>query len=364
MMPATPNGVTRARRLEGPADALQYALGRGLIAADEFVRADLQVSDLKLRHRAFVVTRGPRKALFMKQVGSADPLVALPFEHELAFYDYVRDAGPGLALADLVPKPLDVDHRDAVLTLEFMSATDLQTPWLSGSGVFPPSAGLAGQALGRLHSEASRARRLDAFPSYRQPPGPLVVAQLPPSGAPAPIAAVLRHLHRNPQMLQLVDELRRGWRLLTVVHGDIRFTNVLTTTTEARLIDWEHADIGDPAWDVGGMIQPFMGAWVHAMPDHGWSQPSDGVASQPFSVLRPALRQFWSEYRSASPLTDAEAASFLVLATRHAGARLLQTAWEAARSDGHLGSRSLACLQLSHAALTNAAAMLHWLGLA
>ena len=46
----------------------------------------------------------------------------------------------------------------------------------------------------------------------------------------------------------------------TVVHGDVRFANILVTAApiEVRLVDWETSGRGDHRWDLAGVLQEYL----------------------------------------------------------------------------------------------------------
>ncbi len=115
--------------------------------------------------------------------------------------------------------------------------------------------------------------------------------------------------------------LRHEYRFSSVIHGDARLENILLIepaaglgVKEIRLVDWELASIGDPAWDIAAVIQHYAVA-------HLWSEPPGRPPVLPYR----ALDAFWSAYEAArgqAPQDERRRAMSL------AGARLIQSAYE------------------------------------
>lgn len=70
-------------------------------------------------------------------------------------------------------------------------------------------------------------------------------------------------LKKKPHMIKVFSVLREEWYHSppTLLHGDLKHSNILVKWNEDNsaiakltLIDWEMACIGDPLWDVAGMI--------------------------------------------------------------------------------------------------------------
>lgn len=85
----------------------------------------------------------------------------------------------------------------------------------------------------------------------------------------APATAVL--LREAALDSELVAGLRAGramWQPMALIHADLKHDNILLATSEhgvkAKILDWEMARIGDPAWDLAGIC-----ARLAAMSDDG-----------------------------------------------------------------------------------------------
>lgn len=127
-----------------------------------------------------------------------------------------------------------------------------------------------------------------------------MAALLAPSSLTAELASHFAALEERP-------------RLITLVHGDVRWENCLVQADpgSVRLIDWETAGMGDPAWDVAGVIQEHLRFRI--------------VRPHLSAALDVSLEAFLASYRAHTPRTWLP---ILTSARRLAGARLIQTALE------------------------------------
>ena len=119
---------------------------------------------------------------------------------------------------------------------------------------------------------------------------------------------ILRILQTHGGFGEHIDRLKRSWRPETVIHGDIRFDNVLVRAlrgddedeaVDLWIVDWEMVRIGDPAWDLAGAFQDFLILWVSSMPlsDELTTEEMTARARVPLDDLRSASRALWAAYR-------------------------------------------------------------------
>lgn len=126
-------------------------------------------------------------------------------------------------------------------------------------------------------------------------------------------AQLVEEARRVPGFFEAIDQARRDWRRETVVHGDVRWDNLLVAAGAAqgpnmnfRLIDWETLGAGDPAWDVASQLSEYVRMWttpVQARPpnarvDLRSVDPEDPDVLIPFprESFRNSAAAFWGAY--------------------------------------------------------------------
>jgi aminoglycoside phosphotransferase (APT) family kinase protein len=171
--------------------------------------------------------------------------------------------------------------------------------------------------------------------------------------APAQLS-VIQALQSTPSVVAALDRLRDEWRPTRLVHGDFKWSNVLVHEDGAGLpvglllLDWEMAQLGDPAWDVGAVLHAFIAEAVLGLEltDGTSSEAAAGLLGTLLPRLLSAHRDFWSGYLAATRLTDADAEALLQRLPSHVAARLLKSAYEWSQAEVRMPRSAAAILQL------------------
>jgi aminoglycoside phosphotransferase (APT) family kinase protein len=140
-----------------------------------------------------------------------------------------------------------------------------------------------------------------------------------------------------PELSEHLAQLRSIWKPGCLVHGDLRWDNVIVFPGEARrsadpplrIVDWELAAVGDPCWDIGAVFAAFLGIWLETAPIAG-SDPEAylSLARFPLARTRPALAAFWYAYAERMGLVEHDRREWMLRAVRYSAARVVQTAFE------------------------------------
>ncbi len=310
-----------------------YLLKRRLVSRRAIVAGRLHVSDVSSRNRNFRVSGGPGESYLLKQGIAADSAHSL--RNEVALYR--RLSGAGAAGANAVPRLHGYDRRRGILILEWIAGgTDLDA--LHGRRGRCPAvlAAAQGRALAAIHAVARDGEAL------REDPPWVLALHRPPLEALRYLSAasvtLVRHLQADERLGAAFDALREGWRPDVLVHRDVKWANCIAhprpggvRPTRIRLVDWEMAGWGDPAFDVGSALSDFAAFGLDAGP----------------GAVRPAAAAFWDAYVRACGLGDAAAVALLERSVRFAGARLVQSAYEHTQETTVMSPRVLRLVDLA-----------------
>jgi aminoglycoside phosphotransferase (APT) family kinase protein len=154
----------------------------------------------------------------------------------------------------------------------------------------PEVASWFGEALGTWHLGATSLRGLSG-----PTPWLLLIGteqRLPVLDSEAELKELVARILADPTLRTVMDRVREEWRRLTVIHGDIRFANVMVRTSppSVRFVDWETSGLGDPLWDVAGAVQEYIS--VGAAGGNEFAE----------SPAEPAVIAFLAAYRQACDL--------------------------------------------------------------
>jgi len=336
------------------ADVMPYLLERDLISARAVVDGGLRIVDMSRRNRVFVVTADGEPGLVVKQPSDADDDGV---RHEAVVLERLRAADHRLAAR--LPAPVSYDPAAGVLVLEAApDAQDLRERHAHGR-FSRELAAQAGQTLALLHAMAPA--------TLGDHEGPLNLSWALQLHRPSLKAAqhmtgaaseLVRTIQRSQELCAALDELHASWRDDAVIHGDIRWDNVLTgrapTGTSPRrsrllLVDWESAGRGDPSLDLGAFFGEYLYAWLRSIPIVDPEDPGRLLAhaGRPLARMRPALSAFWLSYARHSSAAAPELGRLLRRAASCAAVRVLTCAFEGSASRHELPGSAYFALQLS-----------------
>ena len=328
----------QAPGLEG-SRVLDFLLKRGWLDRSVAVDGDVQVVAGDGRHRHFRVERpSGESGLFVKQVKSRDPLTVACLEREAACCRLAATEPGFAALRGHVPALKGYDPYHHVLCVELFQGAPTFTAFHGASGSLPADlAAQVGTVLGDWHRDlrlkTGDARFGGLFPARLPWILDLQSSPLQTTHPQGPGALFVANTLRSDAALRgAFSELARSYTPSCLIHGDLKWDNLLVVQGEdgpsVRFVDWEIADIGDPLWDVAGVMQSYLLAWLLSMP-LGSSLPGaqmEARARYPLASVQKALQAFWRAYADARALQDEPAE--LLRALRFTAGRLAQTTYE------------------------------------
>lgn len=252
----------------GP-ELVQYLLEQGLLSRATVVRNGFELEPVGRRNHNFRVCTGGRDGVFVKQVQRPEPGAWHTLWREAVLYAQVDRSARLHSLRDLLPRVLSADGaRGTVVTALVPESRTLLE--VSGDDAQPSGVWFAhiGAALMMVHGAA---HLLVLEPDLRPhlPSGIPWILELPlrpgvltgsVSGPAAPLFLTL--LGGFPALWSGLAATRLGWQADVVMHGDLRWDNVLLSggAEDGRVVfaDWELFDIGDSAWDVAALVRDWV----------------------------------------------------------------------------------------------------------
>ncbi len=313
-----------------PNDLVHYLLERGLLTREAVIDGGVMVIPAARRNNNFSVVADAGPSYFVKSMLPGAAQAQETLRQEATLYGIARATEALAPLREVLPEYHLYDPQRSLIILGYLRGSRTLSELHAQSGGAPEwAAELTGRALGAVHrAGASALPGLDPASFKRQTPWALSLHQITPTfGQPGSQLQTL--LLSYPEFGEALDTMRNGWRVNSVIHGDMKFDNCLAVeaggTRTLKIIDWELADLGDELWDVAGIVQNYL-FWsavsAQATADGAWS------VGMPFETLLPAMRTFWNAWVAARELPDAEAGVSLERCASYAAARLLQSTME------------------------------------
>lgn len=333
-----------------------FLTSRGLLDSETIVAGGVSVLDASRRNRNFKVLCNGAPGLFVKQMREMQPDAMLTLKREAACYEIAAEHP---ALSRLMPRLVRYEPTRHVLVLELLPEAESLLGYHGRLRGFSEEIGrMLGEGLGVYHGQAGGLiddPKLGGL-LMRQVPMILMLGRgghgmLGQFGRIGPAVSALLQQHTDFQ--GLLDALGDEWRFDSLIHGDMKWDNVLVFPTPAgldfRIVDWEMADCGDAGWDVGAVLQSFLSMWITSMPIASGLPPGAyiGMASQPLEAMRPVLKAFWQSYAATRGFDAARSQGELERCMRFGAARLVWSAIEQRLYVPQLDPTGTALLQVS-----------------
>jgi aminoglycoside phosphotransferase (APT) family kinase protein len=294
-------------------DLVHYLVERGLLERRAIVDGDVMVVEGTRRHHNYSVVRREGPGLFIKQMQPDQAFSAQTLQKEAACY-VMMESDPALSeIHALMPRFRAYDPDRHILVVELIGGGENLSELHRRVHRFPEDvARRVGELLARYHQVSSRELlpRANAAIFQGQPPW-ILSFHLMPRGSMQNLSAAngqfMSILQNYPDFGQALDRLRMTWRRNALIHGDMKFDNVVVGTDgEMHVVDWELADVGDSAWDVASILQAYLTWWISTL-QRIPSEGANDAAQYPLESIQPAIHAFWDQYVSSRGIGAREA---------------------------------------------------------
>ncbi len=337
-----------------------YLLHRKLISPEVVVRGDLLVIDEARRNSNYKVMSRQGPGYLLKQ--GIGPNGSAMVAREARIYLSIQARADAQRLRRYLPNCYGYDPETGVLILELLYEAESMGSLRRRHGRCSTAlASAVGEALGSLHALPGREKQPSGQERelFYNPPWALAIHR-PPLAIFRDISSanlrLIEMIQNTTEFCRLLDELRQGWRMDTLIHFDIKGDNLVVYTppngqrkTRVALVDWESARMGDVCWDIASVFSDYLGHWLFSIPITGEEPPERflEMARYPLESIQPAIRAFWHSYVRCMGMDKAMSMQTLLRSVRYSAVRLLQTGYESLQLSSQLSGNIYGLLQLS-----------------
>jgi Phosphotransferase enzyme family len=161
---------------------------------------------------------------------------------------------------------------------------------------------------------------------------------------------------RFPSLSQAIFDLSKAITPSCLVHNDLKINNILLDlqwdipgSTVIKLIDWERANWGDPAFDLGCMLGSYLEIWLENLAiDNAFNiNESLQLNPTPLELLQPSLFSLIQAYLSGFPAITIARPDYLDRVIQFAGLSLIQRIEIIIDEDRIFGNRGIVMLQIA-----------------
>lgn len=315
-----------------------YLVRRGQLTHKELVSGSLQVVNHTRRNQNYSVRRKDASpSFFVKQLKNRDSRLVESFRQEANLHRLILQHDDFKALARYVPECIGYDARNELLVFEFLQ--QYRTIFeLRSDPEFSREAFAAqlGAVLADIHHNMGRQTRANPQPGQPFPcttPWVLMLHNMPVTVDETVTQGMVDYvalLRTNPAVVQLLKDVRASWQINSLTHNDLSWSNIIYSDelSTLKLIDWELADLGDAAWDVGMVLQNFLIQTV--LTNSGFNQPVQQAQAWmvPLTSAHAELSAFLGTYLQFRQFSAYEQVEFLQRAIRCGAARAVLSGYE------------------------------------
>lgn len=321
-------------------DVAPFLLSRDLLTQRDVAGDRLRVREVRRRNRSFRVSGIDGPGLFIKQVAASAPDLAGSIGREAALHRLAETVPALSALRGATVRLRQFEEgRQALIFDLFAEAETLDARYRRLKRMDADILSLLGAGLAGIHAEAEPSAAMigTQIAAQRLPPWILTIGRrdVPLFGAGG--AQLVAMIRATPSVLQGLEGALSRWQPRTLIQGDMKWDNILVRdgaagAPELRIVDWELADIGDPLWDVAGVLSGFYASWLVEDGRMPWmADPNtpprapEPVPMEPLTAMFPAMAGFWQAATGGRWQGDDADLRAMV---PYLGARLLQSAME------------------------------------
>jgi aminoglycoside phosphotransferase (APT) family kinase protein len=339
-----------------PEETFDLVLARGFVTAREIVEGGLRMEEVPARNAGVRVVAPRGRSWYVKSAPAGDDAGARALRLEAAFYTIAN--APDSRLRPYVARLEWADPERAVLVLELLDGRGVYDCDDGGTELgLPPIGAHLAAALAACHESPLPASDEAASQFPREAPWILNLArprvELLQDVSMAQVE-MLRLIQRTPPVIDGLDRLRAEWAPACLIHGDVKWSNVMVIVDGSglpvgiRLLDWETAAVSDPMWDVGAVLHAYLAHVTHllAMDDDATADAAARRFAERLPAAQREMRSFINRYFER-PSARAEADSLSDRAVRVSAARLVQSAWEWCQGEHAIPRAAAGMLQLA-----------------
>ncbi|MDH3677611.1 MAG: phosphotransferase [Nitrosopumilus sp.] len=339
-----------------------YMIDKGLVKSKSIVDSDLIVSDLSRKNRNFTIVSENSTSYFLKQPYVTDEYSIETINRESKFYSKTFSSKKFSKIQEIIPKFIEFDSKNNILITKFISNYQKNN---EKEILFAEQMSALGKSLGMFHSFTSKKMIHSEFDFLPKsfPPTILISHPSPELFSLMGLGSLqfLKDIQQNKILFRFLVDIEKIWCVETIIHGDLKFDNVIFTTSETKkdpelkLLDWELVNRGDPAWDIGTILFGFLYSHLFGedfLKNFKVNENFDQVKSL-IQTIGLDFKVLWKVYQKEMKQTKLIDKTFLDRAIKYATAKLIQSSFDSLQEEVESSDRELINIKISETLIKN-----------
>ncbi len=292
-------------------NVIQYLQEAGLFSLEDGTAVVEELTQNSHNLNLLVTISANNQKLLVKQEGTtSNNEIPQEFFHEWLLQQLIQSFPVLANIPAIAPLVLHFDQENSILVRQYLQEYVELADFYHQNEAFPEAIATAvGTSLATLHRSTFDCREYREFMAtapegqfryqFYNPAqgigslGPEIFADVPGDGLKF-YALYQRYESLEAAIAQLAYE----WHPCCLTHNDLKLENILVHSRWkrlddclVRLIDWEAASWGDPAFDLGTLLASYLGIWLDSiLVDYTIEmEESVNLALTPLEVIQPSI---------------------------------------------------------------------------
>ena len=333
-----------------------YLINKGFLEIDDLMNGEFMLTQSQSRNSIFQVSRGNKTGLFVKQLVSMDSLNVYLMQKDATVHYMIHKLDVFKNVRQFVPKYFGYDPKTQVLVTGYFPDAQNLVEWSEARKELSVDQAVEiATILSSFHIDLTEEIPTNSSLQFfnRDLPWILNIPSMPNSQTDA----LFKMIEEDEFLSDQLHDIRKNWSGNSMVHGDIKLVNFVTVNEggkdKVKVIDWEIANIGDPLWDVAGLLQSYLFFWITKLTagPNGF-QLMAGQEYLDAPARKTITSAFWKVYAEKQGWTKEEEEKNKTKTMKYLAARLLQSAKELNQfNPSQLSSNSTLILQITKSIL-------------
>lgn len=333
-----------------------YLTNKGFLDMNDLMDGEFLLTQSQSRNSIFQVLRGKKTGLFVKQLVSMDSQNIYLMQKDATVHYMIHKLDIFKNVKPFVPEYFGYDPKTQVLVTEYFSDAQNLVEWSEvRKEVSVDQALEIASILSSFHFDLTEA--ISTNPSLqffnRDLPWMFNIFNMPNNQTDVLFKAIEEDEYLSTQL----EEIKQNWSGNSLFHGDIKLVNFIVVMEDGKekvkVIDWEIANIGDPLWDVAGLLQSYLFFWITKLiaGPNGF-QLIPGQEYLNASNRNTVTNSFWNAYVEKLGWTKEEEEKAKIKTVKYVAVRLLQSAKELTQlNPNQLSPTAILILQITKSIL-------------
>ncbi|MBE9009697.1 aminoglycoside phosphotransferase family protein [Pseudanabaenaceae cyanobacterium LEGE 13415] len=354
-------------------NVLNYLVDRNLCSEDEKTHAKVELKQAK-NFNLLVSLSDQRKLLVKQEPHDREGKTIGEFKREWLIQELVDRFDQLHPLKPCISESVCFDTEHSIIVFNYLEHYRDLADFYYRENRFPVEiARQIGKVLATLHQRTFHQQNYHHYFTESHPAsGRLAegIGRIEPEifgSVPADGLKFFALYQRYDSLGQAIAELSESMQSVCLSHNDVKLNNFLVSTdwlasdcqtvaTDAsviRLIDWERADWGDPAFDLGSLIGSYLTIWLGSLITSKTISIDESLrmATTPLEALQVSIAATTIAYLETFPQILEQRPDFLKRAVQFAGLNLITVIQSTLQYQKSFGNNGICMLQVAKSLL-------------